>query len=300
MVRNFVGACTLAFGVAVSVLLSAFEPALAEGFVGAPVDGQLGLMTAGSPVAESIHEFYDLVTLIIVAITLFVMGLLGYVMVRFSEKNNPTPSKVTHNTVLEVAWTVIPILILVLIAVPSFKLLFLQYSYPKPDVVIKATGSQWYWSYSYPDNGDFEFDSLMLSDEERKERIDSGIAAPRLLATDNDVVVPVGKVVHVLVTATDVIHNWTVQSLGSKIDAVPGRTTSTWFKANKEGVYYGQCSELCGKDHAFMPITVRAVKDDVFAAWTKAMADEDEEGAMEIIHKATLEQAGRSNVALND
>ena len=300
MVRKITGALALAMVAAAFAAFAVTDPAVAEGFVGAAVGGQIGLQPAGSPVAESIHEFYNMVTVIIIAITLFVVGLLGYVMVRFSEKNNPVPSSTTHNTLLEVAWTVVPILILVLIAVPSFKLLFLEYSYPKPDVVIKATGSQWYWSYNYPDNGDFEFDAQMLSDDERKELIDKGIPAPRNLATDNEVVVPVGKVVHVLVTASDVIHDWAVPSLGSKIDAVPGRTTSTWFKATKEGVYYGQCSELCGRNHAFMPIVVRAVKDDVFAAWSKAMADDDEDAAGEIIHKAMLEQARQSNVALND
>ncbi len=296
MVRKLLGTLLLAFAGGV---LAIGAPVLA-GTVGMAVDGQIGMMPAASPVAEEINKFYDMVNWIIIAITLFVMALLVYVMIRFNEKNNPTPSTTTHNTALEVAWTVLPILVLVLIAVPSFKLLFLQYSYPKPDVVIKATASQWYWSYGYPDNGDFEFDALMLDDDERKERIDAGIPAPRNLATDNEVVVPVGKVVHVLITATDVLHNWTVPSFGSKIDAVPGRTTATWFKATKEGVFYGQCSELCGKDHAFMPIAVRVVKSDVFTAWAAAMEAEDEDKAAEIIKNAALEQAsGRAKVAAN-
>lgn len=300
MVKKMLCALALALVAVAAAVMGASGSALADGFVGAPVNGQIGLQPAGSPVAESIHEFYNMVTWIIVAITLFVLGLMVYVMFRFNEKANPTPSTNTHNTFLEVAWTVIPILILVVIAVPSFKLLYLQYSYPKPDIVIKATGNQWYWTYEYPDNGEFEFDAVMLDGDGIKEREDAGIPAPRNLATDNEVVVPVNKVVHVLVTSSDVLHNWTVQSLGSKIDAVPGRTTSTWFKATREGVYYGQCSELCGKDHAFMPITVRVVSDDVFAAWTAAMEEEDEDKALEVIHASIRDpEAAKTNVAAN-
>ena len=299
MVRKLLGVMALAFVATAGVVLMMIEPSLAKGVQGLATDWQLGLQEPASPVAEEIIKFYDWVTLIIVAIAIFVLVLLVYVVVRFNEKANPTPSTTTHHTLLEVAWTVLPILVLVLIAVPSFKLLYLQYSYPKPDVVIKATGSQWYWSYAYPDHGDFEFDAQMLDDDERAELIDEGIPAPRNLATDNEVVVPVNKVVHVLVTASDVLHNWTVQSLGSKIDAVPGRTTATWFKATKEGVFYGQCSELCGKDHAFMPIVVRAVKEDVFNAWAKAMEDEDEDTALELIRSVALEQANGSRLAVN-
>ena len=172
-------------------------------------------------------------------------------------------------------WTVIPVLILVVIAIPSFKLLYYQYSYPKADLTIKATGNQWNWTHAYPDQGNFSFTSVMLNDEERQARIDKGIPAPRLLAVDNEVFVPVNKVVHVLVTASDVIHNWTIPSFGSKVDAVPGRVTATWFKAKQEGVFYGQCSELCGKDHAFMPIAVRVVKEEVFNDWVEAVKARD-------------------------
>lgn len=269
----------------------------ASAYVGQPTDGQLGLQGAVTPVMQAIHEFHDLVNIIIIVITLFVMGLMGYAMWRFRESANPTPSRTTHNTMIEVVWTVVPIIILVLIAVPSFRLLHLQYSFPKPDLTIKATGHQWYWSYQYPDQDAFAFDSYMLTDDERQERIDKGLSAPRLLAVDNDVVVPVNKNVHVLVTANDVIHNWTIPSFGSKVDAVPGRVTSTWFRAEKEGVYYGQCSELCGADHAFMPIAVRVVSDEVFAKWTEAMKADNGDEAKAILQQAALEQQGRQQVA---
>jgi cytochrome c oxidase subunit 2 len=198
---------------------------------------------------------------------------------------------------IEVIWTVVPILILIVIAIPSFKLLRLQYAYPKPDLVLKATGNQWYWSHEYPDQGGFKFDSVMLQDDERQALIKKGVPAPRLLAVDNEVVIPVNKVVHVLITASDVLHNWTIPSFGSKVDAVPGRITTTWFKAEKEGVYYGQCSELCGKDHAFMPIAVRVVNDGVFNEWAAAMKARDKKKAREIIEKVAIEQAKGQKVA---
>ncbi len=289
--RAFVG---VAVGVLAVTLLFAGS-ALAEGYA---VDRQIGLIPPVTEVAREIHAFYDWVTLIIISIALFVLLLVVYVMWRFSEKNNPTPSRVTHNTLLEVLWTVIPIIILVIIAIPSFKLLSLQYTYPKPDLTIKATGAQWYWSYEYPDNGGFTFDSYMLVDNDRQELINKGVPAPRNLAVDNDVVVPVGKVVHVLVTASDVIHNWTIPAFGSKVDAVPGRLTATWFRAEKEGIYYGQCSELCGKDHAFMPIAVRVVKEETFNAWVTARQADDDEQAQEILQNAALERLKRPDVAL--
>jgi cytochrome c oxidase subunit II len=192
-----------------------------------------------------------------------VLVLLVVVMVRFNARANPVPSRTTHNTLIEIAWTLIPIVILMFIAVPSFKLLFYQLNIPAADLTVKATGKQWYWSYSYPDNGLFEFDSLMLKDGERKD------GQPRLLAVDNEMVVPVNKTVRVITTGADVIHSFAVPSFGIKIDAVPGRINETWFTATREGVYYGQCSELCGKDHAFMPIAVRAVSEQAFSAWVE-------------------------------
>ena len=281
---------------------------------------------AASPVAQEIQKLYDLVNIIIVAIAVFVALLLVYVMYRFSERANPTPSESTHNTLLEVTWTVVPILILVAIAIPSFRLLHLQYSYPKADITLKATGYQWYWEHGYPELG-FSFESRMLDDASREELIAQNIPAPRNLAVDNEVIVPVNKVVNVLVTAAPdgVIHDWTVPSFGSKVDAVPGRVTTTWFKPIVEGMFYGQCSELCGKDHAFMPIGVRVVSEATFAAWSDAMksaaaagneakSETDKqkrreklklkkellEKAKGIIHQAALEQAGVRHFAKAD
>jgi cytochrome c oxidase subunit 2 len=204
--------------------------------------------------------FHNLVLWIITAITLFVLALLVIVMVKFNARANPTPSRTTHNTLVEVLWTVIPVLILVIIALPSFRILFLQLNTPPADLTVKATGVTWNWKYEYPDSG-FEFDSLIVPDKDLKPD------QPRLLAVDNELVVPVNKVVRVLVTGFDVIHAFTVPSFGIKIDAIPGRLNETWFTATKEGWYYGQCSELCGKDHAFMPIAVHVVSDDEFKAW---------------------------------
>ncbi|MGQ0673797.1 MAG: cytochrome c oxidase subunit II [Hyphomicrobium sp.] len=264
---------------------------------GHALPGQIDLPTPATPVMQAIVDFHNFVNPIIILISIFVMALLLYVMWRFSEKKNPKPSATTHNTLLEVAWTVVPIFILVAISIPSFKLLHMQYSYPKADLTIKATGSAWYWTHAYPDQGGFEFDSNMLSDEDTAALRAKGVDAPRLLAVDNPVVVPVDKVVHVLVTASDVIHNWTVQPFGSKIDAVPGRLTSTWFKAEKEGMFYGQCSELCGMNHAFMPIAVRVVKDATFQEWAAAMKAKDRKKAKQILDQVALEEAGAKKVA---
>ncbi len=281
-----------------AMLLMQPAAALANG-LGQPAPMQMGLQEAATPIAHELHAFYDLTNFIIIAIAVFVLILMLYVMFRFSEKRNPSPSSTTHHTLLEVAWTVIPILILVVIAIPSFKLLMNQYTYPKPDLTIKAIGNSWFWEHEYPDYGNFSITSNMLTDEEVAERNAKGIPAPRLLAVDNEIVVPVNKVVHVLVTSNDVIHNWTIQSFASKVDAVPGRITSTWFQAEKEGMFYGQCSELCGLNHAFMPIAVRVVSDAVFAEWSGAMQAKDRKKAREILDKVALEQAGVKTVAEN-
>jgi cytochrome c oxidase subunit 2 len=227
---------------------------------GQPSPWQMGFQQSATPVMENIVWFHDFLLWLIIAITLFVLALLAIVVVRFNAKANPTPSRTTHNTLLEVMWTLVPVVILVAIAVPSFKLLFLQLSIPVGDVTVKATGKQWYWSYAYPDSK-FEFDSIMLKDNERKAD------QPRLLAVDNEMVVPVNKTIRVQVIGAEVIHAFAVPSFGIKIDAVPGRLNETWFKATREGVYYGQCSELCGRDHAYMPIAVRVVNDRDYAAW---------------------------------
>ncbi len=266
--------------------------------MGQPSPKQLGLQVPATEIADRINWFHDTVNVVIVAIALFVLALLVYVVLKFRERVNPIPSKTTHNSALEVAWTVIPILILVGIALPSFKLLFAQYTYPPPDLVLKATGNQWNWTHAYPDHLQNDgrpvtFTSIMLNDAERAEREKKGIPSPRLLSVDNEVLVPVNKVVHVIVTASDVIHNWTIPSFGSKVDAVPGRTTATWFKARQEGIFYGQCSELCGKDHAFMPIAVRVVKQAVFDEWIGALKARDRNKARQILEKEAVEQAKR-------
>lgn len=249
-------------------VLGVSSSALAE--AGQPVDWQLGFQGSVTPIMDQISEFHDLLVIIITVISLFVLGLLIYVVFRFNEKSNPVPSKTTHSTALEFAWTVVPILILMLITIPSWRLLSAQYDFPKADVTIKAIGNQWYWGYEYSDHEDIIFDALMKTDDELER------GEPRLLATDNPVVVPVNKVVHVLVTAepTGVIHNWAVPSFGVKVDAVPGRVTRTWFKARQTGTYYGQCSELCGKDHAFMPIQVKVVTEKEYQNWLQWAAEE--------------------------
>jgi cytochrome c oxidase subunit 2 len=253
---------------AVMVLIGA---GIAWAGVGQPSDWQIGPQEPVTPVADQVVGFHFFLLIVISVITAFVLALLVIVIVRFNARANPTPSRTTHNTFLEIAWTLLPVLILVAIAVPSFRLLFFQLNTPPSDLTVKVTGKQWFWSYSYPDNGKFEFDSLMLSEKERKARTDKDPKAdvPRLLAVDNELVVPVNKTVRVLVTGADVIHAFAVPSFGIKIDAIPGRLNETWFKAEREGMYYGQCSELCGKDHAFMPIAVRVVSEQAFTAWVE-------------------------------
>ncbi|MGA7804334.1 cytochrome c oxidase subunit II [Bradyrhizobium sp.] len=256
------GFAVAGFAVA-AVTLAMAGTAFAE--LGQPAPWEYSLQQSGSPVMDQIHWFHSVVLAIITVITLFVLALLVIVIVKFNAKANPVPSRTTHNTLIEVAWTLIPVLILVGISVPSFRLLFLELDVPKADLTIKATGKQWYWSYAYPDNGKFEFDSLLACDETREK-----CQPPRLLAVDNEIVVPVNKVIRVQVTGADVIHSFAVPAFGIKIDAIPGRLNETWFKADKTGMYYGQCSELCGKDHAYMPIAVKVVEDQEFATWVDA------------------------------
>lgn len=224
---------------------------------------EIGLQDAGSTIMQQVHWFHTMVLVIITGITLFVLALLIIVMVRFNARANPTPSRTTHNTLVEVLWTVIPVVILVIIALPSFRILFFELNTPPADLTVKATGVTWNWKYDYPDNGDFEYDSIIVPDKDLKP------GQPRLLTVDNEMVVPVNKVVRVLVTGFDVIHSFAVPSFGIKVDAIPGRLNETWFKATKEGWYYGQCSELCGKGHAFMPIAIHVVSEDAFKAWVK-------------------------------
>jgi cytochrome c oxidase subunit 2 len=228
--------------------------------LGQPTEWEMGLQQSATPVMDDIVWFHDFLLWLIAAIALFVLILLVIVMVRFNARANPVPSRTTHNTFIEVVWTVVPVLILVAIAVPSFRLLFYELKVPKPDITVKATGKQWFWSYSYPD-AKIEFDSLMIQPKDIKQ------GQLRLLSVDNEMVVPVNKVVRVEVIGADVIHSFSVPSFGIKIDAIPGRLNETWFKAEREGMYYGQCSQLCGRDHAFMPIAVHVVSEKEYSAW---------------------------------
>jgi cytochrome c oxidase subunit II len=253
---------------------------------GRPSEWQLSFQQSATPVMDDIVRFHTGLLYTITAIAGFVLLLLLIIIVRFNARANPTPSRTTHNTLLEVLWTIVPVIILVGIAIPSFKLLFLQLNTPEPDLTVKATGKQWFWTYTYPDNGKFEFDSLMVRDP-TKLKPDQ----PRLLGVDNEMVVPVNKTVRVLTTGADVIHSFAVPSFGIKIDAIPGRVNETWFKATREGIYYGQCSELCGKDHAFMPIAVRVVSDEAFAGWVE---DAKKKWARDDRAPTNIAQAGQS------
>lgn len=250
-----------AFGV-LALAIAFATPATAG--LGQPSPWQIDFQVSASPVMDTIYSFHVFLTILSAIITLFVLVLLGICIFRFNERANPVPSKTTHNTALEIAWTLIPAIILIVVFVPSLRMLFEQLEIPKSDLTVKAVGTaQWSWTYTYPDHGGFSFDSNMLQDNERKP------GQPRLLAVDNELVVPVNKVVRVQVTAEGIIHAFAVPSFGIKIDAIPGRLNETWFKATREGMFYGQCSELCGINHAFMPIAVRVVSEREFAVWVE-------------------------------
>jgi cytochrome c oxidase subunit II len=249
---------------AVAALLGLGSAAAQAAGIGQPEPWQMDMQVPVTDLGVAAYRFHQWVNWIIIAIALFVAGLLAATIVKFNHRANPTPSRTTHNTMLEVAWTIVPVLILVAIAIPSFRLLRAQLIIPKGDVVVKAIGHAWYWEYEYPaDQGGFKFDSNMLETKDIKP------GQVRLLAVDNELVVPVGKVVRVQTTAADVIHSWAVPSFGFKLDAIPGRLNEMWFKANREGVYYGQCSELCGNGHPYMPIAVRVVSEDAYRAWVE-------------------------------
>ncbi len=238
-----------------------FQEAFA--FEGAPHKWQIDLSPAATQIMESMRSFNTLLLAIIIPIVIFVLGLLIWVMFRYRESANPVPSKHSHNTTVEVLWTIVPVLILVVIAIPSFRILFKQYDYPKADVVVKAIGKQWYWTYEYPEDK-LAFDSYPIEDKDLKA------GQIRNLSVDNDMVVPVNKVVQVLTAGGDVIHQWAVPAFGSRVDAIPGRVNRTWFKATETGTYYGQCSALCGQGHAFMPIAVKVVSEADYKKWVKA------------------------------
>jgi cytochrome c oxidase subunit 2 len=236
-------------------------PAWAQERLGVAEPWQLGLQEQATPVMSQMSDFHNLLLIIITGITLFVLGLLVYVMWRFNAKKNPTPSKTAHHTMLEVVWTIVPVLILLVIAVPSFRLLYFMDRTENPEMTVVVRGYQWYWSYEYPDQQIPEYTSYMLPDEE------IGPGQLRLLSVDNPMVVPVDTDVQILVTAGDVLHSWAVPSFGMKRDAVPGRMNETWIRVDEEGTYYGQCSEICGVGHAFMPIEVKAVSREAFDDW---------------------------------
>ena len=253
-----------ALGAGLAGLAGAAGTALAQ----QPTDWEVDFQTALSPSMERIVDFNLMVTIIIVIITAFVFALMAWIVIRYNKKRNPVPSKTTHNTMLEVIWTVVPVIILLVIAVPSFRLLYYTDRVEDADMTLKAIGHQWYWSYEYPDHGDFTFDALMLEDDELEE------GQPRLLATDEAVVLPVGVKIRLLTTADDVIHSWAIPAFGVKMDSVPGRINETWFQINREGTYYGQCSELCGTLHGFMPIMIEAVSQEEFDAWVEEAQEE--------------------------
>ena len=255
------------------IILSSFitlfisNQALSAENIGAAHPWGLNLREAFSPVMAEMVSFHNALIWLIVIISLFVLALLVIIVVKFNTKANPKASKTTHNTFIEIAWTAIPVLILVVMVVPSFKLLYKSDVVPEAHMTVKAIGHQWYWSYEYPDHGNFTYDAWLVQDKEDMEGEDRPFT--RLLTTDTRVVVPVGKVIRVQMTSTDVLHSWAVPSLGVKKDAVPGRLNELWFEADREGIFYGQCSELCGTNHGFMPIEVHAVSEEEFLAWVE-------------------------------
>ncbi len=251
----------------VSVLLTVLAVAF-PAVAGEPVEWGLNLQPAVTSSAERIHDFHNMLLVIITGITLFVLVLLIYVVIRFNKRANKTPSNVTHNVLLEVIWTVIPVVILIVIAVPSFKLLYKNDRIVEPEMTLKVSGYQWYWGYEYPDHDGISFNSYMIPADELQP------GQVRLLSTDNPIVLPIDTDIAILVTGKDVIHSWTIPAFGVKIDAIPGRTNETWFRIDKPGTYFGQCSEICGKDHAFMPIEVKAVPKEEFEAWVEKAKEE--------------------------
>jgi len=317
------GAVAVLAAACLAVAFGGLTPAMAG--LGQPTDGELGLQLSATPIMDEITSLFHVINILITIIVLFVLVLMVWVMYRFNEKNNPVPSRTTHHTFLEVAWTIVPILILVGMAIPSFHLLFNQYTFPKPDLTIKATGNAWFWEHEYVDDkvtitsnivndedvirakiGDDAYDkkygslegaqlhnalyqdSLPIWNEDKKLR---------RLTVDQEVAVPVNKVVDVLVTSNDVIHSWTIPSFGVKMQAVPGRTSAVWFKATKIGSYHGQCSVLCGKLHSAMPIVIRVVDQPVYDAWMAAVKAKDKKKAQQILDADTASQVVFQTVA---
>ncbi len=267
MPRQMMRGLAAAGAVAASAVTLWSGTALAAGL---PEPWQMNFQRAYSPTMEKVHDFHWLLLVVQFGIVALVLGLLGYIIYRFNAKRNPVPSKTSHNTLLEIVWTAVPIVILVIIAIPSMKLLYFADRTPEPEMTLKVTAHQWYWSYNYPDHGNFEYDSIMIPDDE----IDLAAGQVRLLSVDQPVVLPVNTRVQVLITAGDVIHNWAVPALGLKTDAIPGRVNETWVEITAEGTFYGMCSELCGVNHGFMPIEIRAVSKEAFAEWAEQAREE--------------------------
>jgi len=265
--KLLVGTGTALAGIWLSGAVWAQDALMGLESIGKPVDGAMGFQPGATEVARDVHWLDDMIMVIITAITVLVVGLMAYSLVRFNHRVHKTPRTFTHNSLVEVTWTLGPIVILIFIGAFSLPVLFKQLEIPKADVTINVTGNQWFWSYEYPDNK-FSFDSFLLP---KAELAANGYAADEyLLAADASVVVPVNKTVVLHITGADVIHSWAVPAFGVKLDAVPGRLQETWFKADRIGVYFGQCSELCGKDHAYMPITVKVVSQETYDKWLKS------------------------------
>lgn len=260
MTKNVYPALTLA--------LCAVLPGFA--FAGEPEPWQLGLQEAASSSMEKLVDFHNLLLWIIATVAIFVLVLLLYVIVRYNKRANPEPKQFSHNLVIEIIWTVVPVIILIVIAVPSFQLLYYKDRVVDPEMTLKVTGYQWYWGYEYPDHGGINFLSYMIPDAE----IDEEAGERRLLSTDTKVVLPVDTNIQIIVTAADVLHSWAVPALGIKTDAIPGRLNETWVRITKPGTYYGQCSEICGKDHSYMPIEIKAVPKDEFEEWVEQAKEE--------------------------
>lgn len=278
--------------------LTAFVLGMGEAFGYEPKPTDLLMQPPASPQMERLHAFHDDILLIIItAITVFVLGLIIWVVLRYNAKANPVPSKVTHNVPLEIIWTAVPVIILIIVAIPSFKLLYYLDRTPTPEMTLKVSGYQWGWTYTYPDHGDIEFNADYIVDEELDEYIPNG-QGRRLLETYNPVVLPTGKDIQVIITATDVLHAWTVPAFGSKKDAVPGRLNETWFHISKPGIYTGQCSEICGIRHAYMPISVYAVPEEEFNAWTECVKGDGAKAdypARECVKKLDLDKYRAGN-----
>jgi len=323
MSNRMLGAVAVLAAACLAVALGGLTPAMAG--LGQPTDGQVGLQLSATPIMDQITSLFHIVNIIITIIVLFVLALMIWVMYRFNEKNNPTPTRTTHNTFLEVAWTIVPILILVGISIPSFHLLFNQYTFPKPDLTIKATGNAWFWEHEYVDDkvtitsnivNDEDVLRAKIGDEAYDKKYGSLEGAElhnalyqdslpvwnedkklRRLTVDQEVAVPVNAVVDVLVTSNDVIHSWTIPSFGVKMQAVPGRTSAVWFKATKIGSYHGQCSVLCGKLHSAMPIVIRVVDQPVYDAWMAALKAKDKKKAQQILDADTASRVVFQSVA---